>query len=61
MLLQSNDMLEAFGFMLKSYNDDNTGKPWIVFCNTRSGEIAKVATEYGPQEIAYFRTLVRLE
>merc|ERR1712093_493569 len=55
-----NPELEPFGFGIKRFNDEFTGKAWVAFCNVKSDEIAKVATEYGPQEISYFRTLIKL-
>lgn len=54
-----NSELEPFGFGIKRFMDEFTGRAWVAFCNVKSDEIAKVATEYGPQEISYFRTLVR--
>ena len=54
-----NSNIETFGFQLKRFIDEYSGKPWTAFVNTKSDDLAKVATEYTPQEIAYFRTLVR--
>lgn len=51
--------LEAYGFDIKKAQDEHTAKTWWSFVNTKSDELSKVATEYGPQEISYFRTLVR--
>lgn len=53
-----NTNIEAFGFHIKRFLDEYSGKPWTAFINTKSDDIAKVATEYTPQEIAYFRTIV---
>lgn len=53
-----NTSIEPFGFQLKRFVDEYSGKPWTAFVNTKSDDLAKVATEYTPQEIAYFRTLV---
>lgn len=55
-----NSSIEAFGFQLKRFLDEYSGKAWTAFVNTKSDELAKVATEYTPQEISYFRTLVSL-
>ena len=54
-----NEAMEMFGFQIKRFQDEYTGRAWIAFVNIKSDELAKVATEYGPQEISYFRTLVR--
>jgi hypothetical protein len=53
-----NTAVEPFGFQLKRFQDEHTGQPWTIFINQKSDELAKVATDYSPQEIAYFRTLV---
>ena len=50
--------LEAYGFDIKKAQDEHSAKTWWSFVNTKSDELSKVATEYGPQEISYFRTLV---
>lgn len=52
--------LEAYGFDIKKAQDEHTAKTWWSFVNTKSDELSKVATEYGPQEISYFRTLIKL-
>ena len=54
-----NETVEVFGFQIKRFQDEHSGRAWIAFVNIKSDELAKVATEYGPQEINYFRTLVR--
>lgn len=54
-----NDVLNKLGFALKRSNDPVTGRPHLIFVNTRSDVLAQVATEYSPQEIMYFRMLVR--
>lgn len=53
-----NANIEPFGFQLKRFVDEYSGKAWTAFANTKSDDLAKIATEYTPQEIAYFRTLV---
>lgn len=54
-----NQAMEPFGFEIKRFQDEHSGKAWQAFVNNKSDELAKVATDYGPQEISYFRTLVR--
>ena len=58
MLEEVNPQLERFGFSIKKLQDEYAAKLWWAFVNTKSDELAKAATEYNPQEIAYFRTLV---
>lgn len=53
-----NGDIEPFHFAIKRFQDEHSGKPWTAFVNTKSDDMATVATEYGPQEISYFRTLV---
>lgn len=55
-----NDVLNKLGFSFKRSTDPVTGRPHLIFVNTRSDVLAQVATEYNPQEIMYFRMLVRL-
>ncbi|KAK9898668.1 hypothetical protein P389DRAFT_36855 [Cystobasidium minutum MCA 4210] len=55
-----NANIEPFGFQLKRFVDEYSGKAWTAFANTKSDDLAKIATEYTPQEIAYFRTLIKL-
>ncbi|KAF8628330.1 hypothetical protein AX15_003875 [Amanita polypyramis BW_CC] len=38
--------------------DESTGQPCYVIVNAKSDEIAQMATDYNPAEIAYFRALV---
>lgn len=53
--------MNRYGFALKRSQDEYTGKTWIAFVNTKSDDLAKMATEYNAQDISYFRSLVRIQ
>lgn len=55
-----NDVLHKLGFDLKQSKDPMTGKPHLLFVNTQSDLNAQVASEYNPQELSYYKMLVRL-
>ncbi|KIJ44016.1 hypothetical protein M422DRAFT_83866, partial [Sphaerobolus stellatus SS14] len=53
-----NRKLEQIDFKLIFTVDEVVGQKVLVLVNARSDELAQLATEYTPAEIAYFRALV---
>jgi len=53
-----NNGLEPLDLKLVTSVDEVTGKAMLALINLKSDELAQMATEYTPTEIAYFRALV---
>ncbi|KAI6150360.1 Nse1 non-SMC component of SMC5-6 complex-domain-containing protein [Pisolithus tinctorius] len=53
-----NDSLNPLDLEFRHVLDEETGKEMYAVVNTRGDEIAQMATDYSPTEIAYFRAVV---
>jgi len=53
-----NKSLDEFSLDFRRLSDESTGKPVYVIVNAKSDEIAQLATDYTPAEIAYYKALV---
>ncbi|KAG6333126.1 hypothetical protein ID866_5966 [Astraeus odoratus] len=53
-----NDALNCLDLEFRHLMDEALGKEMYAVVNTRGDEIAQMATDYTPVEIAYFRTIV---
>lgn len=53
-----DEELAYFGLEMKSAVDESTGTSLVVLVNLVNNDTAKIATEYHPQEIAFYRVLI---
>ncbi|KAI0028114.1 Nse1 non-SMC component of SMC5-6 complex-domain-containing protein [Vararia minispora EC-137] len=55
---QINDSLNSLDLEFSRLHDEETGKEMWALVNRRDDDVAQVASDYSPQEIAYFKALV---
>ncbi|PFH50652.1 hypothetical protein AMATHDRAFT_144507 [Amanita thiersii Skay4041] len=53
-----NKSLDDLNLDFRQFRDEQTGTPTYALVNVKGDEIAQLATDYNPAEIAYFRALV---
>ncbi|KAJ8473266.1 hypothetical protein ONZ45_g16353 [Pleurotus djamor] len=57
-VVKINDSLDCLDLEFRHLHDEYTGQEVYALVNRRGDEIAQMATQYSPAEIAYFRALV---
>ncbi|GLB35026.1 putative CDP-alcohol phosphatidyltransferase class-I family protein [Lyophyllum shimeji] len=55
-----NRSLDSLDLEFRHLHDENTGKEMYALVNRKGDEIAQMATEYTPAEIAYFKAIIEL-
>ncbi|KAF5381065.1 hypothetical protein D9615_003893 [Tricholomella constricta] len=55
-----NRSLDSLDLEFRHLHDENSGKEMYALVNRKGDEIAQMATEYTPAEIAYFKAIIEL-
>ncbi|KAG6911470.1 hypothetical protein DXG01_014544 [Tephrocybe rancida] len=55
-----NKSLDSLDLEFRHLHDENTGKEMYAMVNRKGDEIAQIATEYTPAEIAFFKAIIEL-